>query len=164
MKNNPASNMWIAWRENPRSPRYRLHHSENGTFFFLLPWFNLFLIATLAFFISNRITLSPGILFTLPSAPFTEGSISSSSPSAVLIRPFPSSPPLVFFDDIRYRLLDDFECARLSNELSSSFRQNEWNSLTIHAAHDVPHGDVIRFVNIARKAGIAQVNIAINPE
>ncbi len=155
------SNQWIAWRENPHSARYRLHHGISGVFLQIVPWLNVFLVIALFLIVSKRVTVAPGILFDLPAAPLSEGM--RDMQSAVLLVPSPGEPALAFFNDIRYRIDDDGECGRLSSALRLSREQNGWGGIVLYAAADVAHGDVIRFVNAARQAGVAEINVAANP-
>lgn len=156
------SNRWIVWRENPHSPRYRLHHGISGIFLQIVPWLNIILIIGLSVVLAKRITVKPGILFTLPAASVIEGTIDSLD--AVLLEPYPGEPACTFFDDIRYRIEDDGDMATLTEAMRSVRERKGVNTLTLYAAADVPHGAFVRFVNAARKSGFANINVAVAAE
>lgn len=155
-------NIWIAWRENPHSARYRLHHGISGALLQVVPWLNVVLVAALFLVVSGRITVAPGIVFDLPKASLAEGVHDDAR--AVLLTPAPGGPALAFFADVRYRIDSEDECARLAGAIRQAQDRDGWKTLVLYAARDVPHGDVMRFVSIARDAGVRAVNVAIKPE
>ena len=52
----------------------------------------------------------------------------------------------------------------LAERLRQSLEFSESEELLLLADKHVPHGDVLQFVNLAREAGVARVNVAAKPE
>lgn len=156
-----TSNIWIAWRDDPRSARHRLHRGAGGLVFQIVPWLNVLVIAALFLVLSQRVMIAPGVVFRLPQGTFEEGIPDSCS--AVMVAPVPGGPTLAFFDDARYRIDDEGERALLEKAIYSSRVAREWKGIVLYAAEDVPHGDVMRFVGAARGAGAEIVNVATDP-
>ena len=156
-----ASNIWVAWSDDPRSARHRLHRGVGGLVFQVVPWLNVLVIAALLFVLCRRIVIAPGIVFRLPQESFEEGIPDTCS--AVMVAPVAGGPTLAFFDDARYRIDDEEERGLLERAIYSSRVAREWKGIVLYAAEDVPHGDVMRFVGTARAAGAEIVNVATEP-
>jgi biopolymer transport protein ExbD len=71
---------------------------------------------------------------------------------------------LIFFDDDRYVSQDEDQMAMLAERLRNRMALGRSRELLLLADKRVPHGDVMRFVNVAREAGMRQVNVAEKPE
>lgn len=158
-----SSKIWIGWRENPNSPRYNLHHGIGGKLLQVVPWLNAVLIIALLVFVTDRITVAPGIRFELPPSPIEEA-ISDNAPKAILLNATEGEQAILFYDDIRYRLTSQAECDCLSAAITRSVEKNRWTSLILYADKYVHHQDVMKFVAIARKAGAKEILIATDSE
>lgn len=167
-----SSHLWISWGE--AGVRRRLgQRGRLGTLLFqLTPWLTLAVIGVHFALLSKQITITPGIQFDLPKAPFIEGSVSG--PSIVMLRSGTASQDtatagldedvtLVFFDDIRYRVGTDDE-VKLGKDLALFVEKFNAAQVILLADKNVLHGDVMKVVNIARASGVKHVNVAVKPE
>jgi biopolymer transport protein ExbD len=105
------------------------------------------------------------VVFELPPAPFQEGLYESIT--AVLIpvsRNAQQSETLVFFDDERYSLADIQQVQRLGAAMRTLLSHTARRELLLLADRQVPHGDVMAAVNLARSAGVQRVNVGVKPD
>lgn len=163
MPDNPQTNrQWISWKSS-KSISMSVGRAKPGTLFFqIVPWLNAFVIVALFMVISNRLTIAPSVGFELPQARFTEGT--ETGPGLVMLRPDAGKDDtLIFFDDVRYRVGSEDE-TKLSEHIARYAKQSNGAQILLLADKNVLHGDVMSIVNLARRAGVARVNVAIKPE
>ena len=71
---------------------------------------------------------------------------------------------MIFFDDDRYVAQDADQMVLLSERVKGRVALSANRELLLLADKRVPHGDVMRFVNAMREAGVQRVNVAEKPE
>ena len=147
---------------------YRFGGTWAQTLLTAVPWVNAVILVLLILSVHDKITVSPGILFDLPTEPLREGTHSSMTammiPVASEVHPG-RQETMIFFDDDRYMSSDPEQMGLLSERLRQISMQNRPDgSLLLLADKRVPNGDILGFVNRAREAGITLVNIALKPE
>ena len=125
-------------------------------------WLTTFIIIAALFIVHNRAVITPGIVFDLPSAPLSEG-----SQGGLLVLMFSlahetqtGEETLVFFDDERYPIRGKEQVERLAERISESLDLGRHQDVLLLADSRVPHGDVMRFVDLARKAGARRINVS----
>ena len=126
------------------------------------PWLTALIIVAALFIVHNRIVITPGIIFDLPSGPLGEG-----SQGGLTVLMFSvahetqfGEETLVFFDDERYQIRNEEQVERLAARISESIDFGRHHDVLLLADSHVPHGDVMRFVNMARRAGAKRINVA----
>ena len=131
-----------------------------------VPWINAVVIVVLLLAVNQRMVVSPGVVFDLPRATFREGSHAGLTALLISVaRDVPGGDEtLIFFDDDRYVAQDAEQMVLLSERVRSRVALSARRNLLILADKRVPHGDVMRFVNAMREAGVQQVNVAEKPE
>jgi len=131
-----------------------------------IPWINALILVVMLLAVHGRMVISPGVVFDLPRAPLREGM--NSGLTALMIQVARDTPggeeTLIFFDDDRYSAQDSDQMSVLAERLRSRLAVSTRRDLLLMADKRVPHGDVIRFVNVAREAGVQRVNVAEKPE
>lgn len=131
-----------------------------------IPWINALILIVVLLAVHGRLVISPGMVFDLPRAPLREGL--HQGLTALMIPVARDTPggeeTLIFFDDDRYATQDEDQMTVLSERLRSRVTVGKRRELLLLADKRVPHGDVIRFVNVAREAGVQRVNVAEKPE
>jgi len=156
------------WNEIIRAKRsiYRFGGVWAQAMLIAVPWLNAIILVIALFAVNQRIAITPGIVFELPTAPLHEGSHGGLTVLmfAVSRETQAGEETLVFFDDERYLIQDDDQSARLANRLSGSLSIGHQPDVLLLADKRVPHSDVMHFVNIARKAGAKRINVAEKPE
>jgi len=131
-----------------------------------VPWLNVIILMVLLFALHNRIAVTPGVIFDLPSAPFLEG---TSGGLTVLMLSVPremvtEEETLVFFDDERYFIRDDDQAQNLASRINESIRNGRHHDILLLADKRVPHGDIMTFTSLACKAGVKRISVAQKPE
>jgi biopolymer transport protein ExbD len=129
------------------------------------PWINAVMLLFLFAFMQSRYVLQPGVVVELPSAPFTEGTpygmvaviLSVGGNQGV------SREQIVYFDDERFRMEVDEHINALQKRLARELRRHPDSPLIIQADQNIPHGVVVRMMNMAMDAGFSRVNIAARP-
>ena len=158
----------FTWSQEVRESRtvHRFGGALMRTLTTVAPWLSVIIIVAVLFVAHSRIAVTPGVVFDLPPAPFLEG-----TQAGLTVLMFSVSretqageETLVFFDDERYLIQDEEQIARLANRISASISIERHDDVLLLADKRVPHGDVMQFVNIARKAGAKRINVAEKPE
>ncbi|MBQ7188842.1 MAG: biopolymer transporter ExbD [Kiritimatiellae bacterium] len=152
-----------------RRHRTGYHYGSNWIHVLLsfAPWLGVLLVAALLYVSHDRLSIAPGVIFELPRAPLTGGAAASLTALMLPVsRDLPGAEEtLVFFDDDRFSLLDPEQRTSLGEllreRMASSQKKGEFLLLVDKR---IPHGDVVRFVDLAHEVGIERVNIAVKPE
>lgn len=164
MKKNDSSR----WIQSVRLHRgvYRFGGPWAQAIIFSVPWINMLILILLLFLYHQRLAISPGIVFDLPSAPLREGSHTGLTALmfAVTHESMVQEEALVFFDDARYMVQDDEQMASLAEQIRLRMKSSDDRDFLLLADKRVSHGDIMRFVTILRNAGVSKVNVAEKPE
>ena len=161
-KKGTGTPQWITWHDQGLRTRFKPRNRIGSLFLQVVPWLNMAIIVLLLYIVSDRLVLTPGIVFELPKQPFTEGMAQGASIVMLrLVEPKPST--LVFFDDVRYTMNPE-DIRGLHTQLSAAARRPYGQQLLLLADRNVPHGDVMRIVETARAANIQKINVGIKPE
>ena len=156
---------WKKWRVASLRNKYRPKSRILQAFLTAVPWIDTLLVCALFVWIGSRITLRPGIVFELPTAPFQEGLYETVT--AVLLPvgdATKGTETLVFFDDERYSLADLQQRQRLGEAMRNLLAHTLRRDLLLLADRRVPHGDVMAAVNLARAAGLQRINVGVKPD
>jgi len=157
-----------SWSRQVRGHRniYRFGGPWTRSVLVSIPWINAVVLVVMLLSVHGQMVISPGVVFDLPRAPLREGL--HQGLTALMIGVARDTPggeeTLIFFDDDRYSTQDEEQLARLSERLKSRVALDGRRELLLMADKRVPHGDVVRFVNAAREAGVLRVNVAEKPE
>jgi len=157
-----------SWSTLVRSHRnvYRFGGNWAHALLTLVPWLDALVVAIVVFMVNQRMVVSPGVMFDLPKAALREGVHTGLTALMISVSRDVSSgdETLVFFDDERYSVRDDEQMGVLVERLRTRTTASAHRELLLLADKRVPHGDVMRFVNVAREAGVQQVSVAEKPE
>ena len=164
MKKNES----ISWLPSIRLKRgvYRFGGPWAQAVLYSVPWINTLILIVLLFLYHQRIAISPGIVFDLPSAPLREGSHTGLTALmfAVTHESMARDEALVFFDDARYMVQDDEQMSTLAEQIRLRMKNADSKDFLLLADKRVSHGDIMRFVTILRNTGVSKVNVAERPE
>ena len=152
------------WSEAFRKRRSR---ARTLPLFSATPWLSTVLILGALYVAHDRMAVTPGVMFDLPPAPLTEGTHAGAATVlmfSVSRETLTGEETLVFFDDERYLIRDDDQFALLTSRITDTAALGRTQEMILLADKNVPHGDVMRFVNLARQAGITRINVAQKPE
>jgi biopolymer transport protein ExbD len=132
----------------------------------MVPWVNGVIIVVMVLMVNHRMVISPGVVFDLPRATFREGMyVGLTALMITVARDTPGGEEtLVFFDDDRYSTQDAEQMSALAERVQSRVALVARKELLLLADRRVPHGDVVRFVNAVRQAGVQRVSVAEKPE
>lgn len=139
------------WRYGPASIRPFVSAS---------PWITIGLLLLMFWYIGGTLVAEKGVLFDLPSEGQGEG---ESTGSVAMIVPGPRST-LVFFDDSRYLLDDANSLSALSDHLAEMSARPGHKTMLALVDRRISHGEVMTFVNLARKRGVEKVLVAEKKE
>lgn len=163
MKNKKNHSFWISLCDDGLRTKFRPKTGISSIFLHVVPWINLVALTVLFLIVSNKITLNPSISFALPHGTFAEGT--PNTLNLVMLRPADTNEmPLIFFDDVRYRMNNPTELDNLSTAITSFAQKPGTRQLLLLADGDIRHSDIIKIVDIARNSGINQINVGIKPE
>jgi biopolymer transport protein ExbD len=131
-----------------------------------VPWIDCVIIAVLVLLLNRRMVISPGVVFDLPRATFREGMyVGLTALMITVARDTPGGEEtLIFFDDDRYSAQEAEQMSVLTERVKSRVALGARSELLLLADRRVPHGDVVRFVNAVREAGVQRVNVAEKPQ
>jgi len=157
-----------SWSRQVRRHRsiYRFGGAWPQALLTAVPWLDAIVVVVLLLAVNQRMVISPGVVFELPRAPLREGThVGLTALMISVVRDAPGADEtLVFFDDDRYLTQDEEQMAMLSERVKSRVALGVRRELLLLADKRVPHGDVVRFVNAVREAGVQRVNVAEKPE
>lgn len=157
-----------SWSRQIRKHRsvYRFGGVWARTMLGAVPWVNAVILVVLLLAVHGQLAVTPGVAFDLPRAPLREGARRSLTALMIVVPrdTSGSEETLIFFDDDRYVSQDEDQMAMLAERLRNRMALGRSRELLLLADKRVPHGDVMRFVNVAREAGMRQVNVAEKPE
>ena len=134
-----------------------------------IPWIDAVIIVVLLLVVNNRLTIMPGMVFDLPRAPLRSGVHNTYNGLTAVMIPVvhditSGDETLIFFDDERFSMKDEDFAERLSSKVRERIHASSSHDLLLLADRNIPHGDVIRFVNVVREAGVNRVNVGEKPE
>ena len=122
-----------------------------------IPWITAVLLLAMLFVIGNTMTLSEGVLFSLPER--TE--VSDGEPTSLVALAMPvAHDTLVFFDDARYNLGDEASGRLLSERLAERAAKVERRTLLVLCDRRVTGGELMRLAGLARGSGVERVLFA----
>jgi biopolymer transport protein ExbD len=150
---------WFSWSGAGVRSRLRRNGRFGWLFLQIVPWLNAIVIAALAAALSGRVVVNKSVNFSLPSAPFEEG---SQSGAGLVLFQTDDQKTLAFFDDVRYIIGSDDDA--LKRELARYARQRKESQILLLADEDIRHGEVMHVVNLVRDAGVRRVNVALKPQ
>ena len=130
------------------------------------PWITICLLLLMFSMISGSFVSRPGTVFDLPSG---RASADLHPEHVALMLAVPrdtagGTETLVYFDDARYVLSDEASVHILAERLSELVGMSSRRELLLMCDRRVSHGDVMKFTDIARKAGVAMVQVAERDE
>ena len=130
------------------------------------PWITVCLLVMMFFVISRSVVSRPGTIFDLPSG---SASADLHPEHVALMLSVPretagGAETLVYFDDARYILSDEASVRLLQARMSELAGASQRKELLLMCDRRVPHGDVMKFTDIARSAGVAMVQVAERDE
>ena len=106
--------------------------------------------------VGGTFTAAKGVLFDLPGTAVAEG---EATDMVALMMVMPRET-LVFFDDSRYILGDDFSVRAFGEHLSERASRTGKRTLLVRAARRVPGGELMKVAEVARRNGIDRVLFA----
>ena len=137
-------------------PRARLGHS----LILMAPWLNVLILIAAFLVLHGQLALKPGVVVDLPRLPFREG-LNSGAPLVLMsVEGVNGRESVAFFDDERFRLSESRQLKQLQKLIASNMMSKNNMEVVLHAEREVPHGDVLSIVNLAREAGVLRVNIS----
>lgn len=129
------------------------------------PWLDVVLLVIFFALLNSRFVLQPGVIVELPEAPFRNG---SQSGLVVVVLSFRGPhhggrQEVLFFEDERFPVGQEARMREFQTALAARAARAAEPHLIIQADRRVDHGTVVRLMNIAREAGIRNVNVAARP-
>lgn len=163
MKNKKNYSFWTSLCDDGLRTKFRPKTGISSIFLHFIPWLNLAALTVLFLIVSNRISVNPAITFDLPAGTFREGS--HNTLNIVMLSPTDTNDmPLVFFDDVRYKMKNQTEMVNLSSAITTFAQRSGTRQILLLADGNIRHADVIKIVDIARESGISSINVGIKPE
>ncbi len=163
---NPSKEHWGEMIRRRRS----VHARFDKKWFFNfrnIHWIDALVITVLLLFVNSRMTITPGMVFDLPEAPLRGGAHITALTAVMIpvVRDVSSgSETLVFFDDERFSMIDENWEQRLTAKVRDRIQASSKRDMLLLADKNIPHGDVIRLVNVVKEAGVHRVNVGEKPE
>ncbi len=154
---------WVDLRGTGLRSGRRNRRRPATAFLQLVPWLTLIVVLALFFSVWHRVLVVPGVRFSLPAGAFVEGS--AGSINLILLRATQPAPAtLAFFNDVRFSLTNGTDAVRLRKDIQATLDRGQGGTLLLLADRNVPHGDVMAAVGIAREAGVRDINVAVKPD
>jgi len=126
------------------------------------PWITVCLLVLMFYVVSGHFVSRPGTVFDLPSGKVT-ADLHPEHVALMISVPRETAggnETLVYFDDARYVLSDEASVRLLTARLSELVGPSPRRELLLMCDRRVSHGDVMKFTDVARRAGVAMVQVA----
>ncbi len=137
------------------APRFR----PGGGIFSMAPWLDLVLVFVFYLLIETRVTVHPGIVVELPTAPISDGIASGEVLLLTMARGADGAMrEVVYVDDLRYVIGQQGDA--LAGALRDMSRSGE-EGLVLYADRRVPHETLTGVMELARAAGFKRVGLAM---
>ncbi|MDP6491314.1 MAG: biopolymer transporter ExbD [Kiritimatiellia bacterium] len=143
------------------APKSRLGHGMIS----IAPWLDFVLLLLLFGLLNSNLVLQPGVVVSLPDAPFRQGT-GMDMVAVVLSVPDTESgrsEVIVFFDDERFMLGKEEQINAFAQALAEHRKDHPDAPLVLQADKGIPQGSIMEIVNIASGVGVKKVNLAIRP-
>jgi biopolymer transport protein ExbD len=127
------------------------------------PWVDIVLLVLLFSLVESKIVLQPGVVVSLPAAPFADGTRSSLIAVVLAVGGGAAKEEIVFFDDQRYTVSDAKAMENLKYALARACAAKGEDGLIIQADQRVSHGAIVALMNMALEVGLKKVNLAEKP-
>jgi biopolymer transport protein ExbD len=110
--------------------------------------------------------VQPGVVLTLPSAPFSQG---TGVGLVAVVLPISGSESatekaIVFFDDERFVVGRPEQMQEMAEARAERLAEHPEAALVLQADRDVPHGTIVELIDVAAGVGVRHVNVAVRPE
>jgi biopolymer transport protein ExbD len=128
----------------------------------IAPWLTLVLLIAMFLFLQAALAPAPSVAFELPE-PGAADSVAPGLVALVVVSDVGGAQNegvLLFFDDDRYVLSDSASMEEFATRLANRASDTKCNVLTLLCDKRVPTGDVMRIMAIARRQGLAHVQLA----
>ncbi len=162
MKNDEE---YTRWSVSGIRTKYFLRNRIGQGFLVISPWVDVLLLLIFLVMLNKHIVLQPGVVINLKQSAFGDATRTGFEVVVMAVKGGKGNvtEDLVFYDDVRFRI--ENETPR--NDLMASFKErvkNTGNSnLVIYADQAVSHGTILTIMNLAKQAGVANVNMATSP-
>lgn len=144
------------------TPKSRLGHGMVS----MAPWLDFVLLLFMFGLIHSTQVLQPGVVVSLPEAPFSQGS--GTELVAVVLAVSNSdtggSHAMVFFDDERFLVEEAGQMNAFAMALSDRHLDHPESPLVLQADQGIPQGMIVSIINVAAGVGVKQVNVAVRPQ
>lgn len=162
MKNDEESRRWSV---SGLQTKYFLRNRIGHGFLVISPWLDVLLLLLFLVMLNKLIVVQPGVVINLQQSSFGDATQCGFEVVIMSVRGINGnvSEDIVFYDDVRFKIKN--ETSR--NDLQASFKERVEktgnSNLVIYADQSVSHGTIINIMNLAKQAGVANVNMATRP-
>ena len=140
------------------SPRSRINQGLISA----APWLDVVMLLLFFSLLDHKLVMQPGVVVDLPAAEFVGGlrggyvvvllSVETANPAV--------RDEIVVFDDERFRLKERAEVVRLREAFARVATRYPELGLIVQADKRVSHGATMLLLDLARLAGVREVNLA----
>ena len=159
MKNNDTAKWSVTGLRTRYFPKNRIGHG----FLIISPWLDFLLLVLFLILLDKHIVLQPGVVVDLDKGAFADGTHNGIEVVVMSVKGINGhdSEDIIYYDDVRFRMADKKSRAQLQQSFRKKKNAIGNDSLIIYADKNVAHGTIMELMDIADKAGIARVNMAV---
>ncbi|MBL7076312.1 MAG: biopolymer transporter ExbD [Kiritimatiellae bacterium] len=143
------------------APKSRLGHGMVS----IAPWLDFVLLLLMFGLINSSLVLQPGVVVSLPDAPFSQGTGMGLVAVVLAVDDADIGQPaaIVFFDDERFMVGNADQMQGFAQALSERMEDHPDAPLVLQADKDIPQGTIVEIIDIASGVGVQKVNVAVRP-
>lgn len=130
----------------------------------IAPWITVALLVAEFAIVGARALSVPGVAVDLPEGSLEADSVPSMTALMMPVAREGADAVLVYFDDARFVISDPAGAESLRDRLRRRSAESPDRTVLLLADRSVPAGDVIRFAETARAAGVTRVQVAERAE
>ena len=146
-------------------PKNKIGHG----FLIISPWIDITLLFIFMLLLNYNIVVQPGIVIDLGHSSFGNATPLASGSEVVVLsinsgRSAGNYEDIVYYDDLRFRISREQSRKELLNSFKNYIVESGNSNLVIYADRKVAHGTIMKIMDLARQAGMANINMAAKPE
>ncbi len=162
MKNDEEYMRWsVRGLRTKYFPKNRIGHG----FLVISPWIDVLLLLLFLVMLNKLIVLQPGVVINLQESSFGDATSGGFEVVVMSVKGIKDNvtEDLVFYDDVRFKIENETPRNDLMESFKERIEQTGNSNLVIYADQAVSHGTIINIINLAKQAGVANVNMATHP-
>lgn len=159
MINNEEYKRWsVSSLRTKYFPKNRIGHG----FLIISPWIDILFLLLFLIMLDKHLVLQPGVVINLKQSSFGNATQIGFSVVVMSVKSVKgdTTEDLVYYDDARFEIKNEKPRSELRESFKEQIEKTGNYDLIIYADEAVSHGTLITIMNLAKQAGVKNINMA----